>query len=369
VISSSRRPLVLFDAHHLGRGQTGNETWTRNMAIAMTDLGATDRLAFAVTSEGLDVLRRFSDAPAYVVSPNSGRRLTVDMPKLIRRTACRATLLTYTAPLSTCPAVVAVHDISPWYPEAKAWMPPTTRTRHRLTVGVSAHVARRLIVPSIATRDDMATRLRVPQARLCVAPCGVDIELGQLMQAAARRERDDRFVVLAVGTIVPRKNLVMLSRAVRASRDQGVPAQLRIVGPVRPPGEVITEEIRGILGPAVDIVGYVSTADLAGEYRSADVVCFPSVVEGFGMPIIEAMAAGVPVMVSDAAASVEVAGAAGLVSDPHAPDAWCRGLVALWSDPIRRETMGREGRRRAAEFSWHRSASIVLEAIEAVARP
>ena len=140
-------PSFLFDAHHLGGGQTGNETWTRNIAIAMRDLGAEGRLQFAVTSDGLPLLRRFTNAPAHVVSASSARRLAVDVPRLVRANGCRAVLVTYTEPLTRCPAVVAVHDVSPWHREARAWLGRTAALRHRVTDGISIRRAARVIVP------------------------------------------------------------------------------------------------------------------------------------------------------------------------------------------------------------------------------
>ncbi len=357
----------LIDAHHLGMGQTGNETWTRNMITATKDLGAHDEMEFAVAGEGREIIRRLTDAPAHLVSSSSARRLVVDLPSLIRATGCRAVLATYTAPLTRCPSVVAVHDVSPWHREAREWLPRATRARHRATVGISARRAHTLIVPSEATRADLVDRLGTAAERVAVAPCAVDLELGRLLAATPARPADGCLRVLAVGTIVPRKNLVMLARATRAARDAGVPVKLRLVGPVPPAGRPLVTEIEALLGPDVESVGYVTDAQLAVEYRSTDVVCFPSLFEGFGMPIVEAMAAGVPVVVSDATASREVIGDAALVCGAHDPRAWREALVRLWQDPVLRQRLSADGLRRAAGFSWHESAKIVLHALDAAA--
>lgn len=360
-------PSFLFDAHHLGLGQTGNETWTRNIAMAMSDLGADANLEYAVTADGRQLLRRFTGSPAHVVSASSARRLAVDLPRLVRATRCRAVLVTYTAPLTRCPAVVAVHDVSPWHREARAWLGRATVVRHRVTVGISARRADRIIVPTAATKADIIERLGTRPERISVAPCAVDLELGRLMDAAPRRPVDSRFRILAVGTVVPRKNLSLLAGAAFAAREAGVPVELRIVGPVPEAGRVIAAEIETLLGAAVHVVGYVTDVELAAEYKAADVVCFPSLFEGFGMPIVEAMAAGVPVMVSDALASQEVTAGAAMVCGAHDVRAWRDGLVSLWTSPDVRGRLRDDGLRRASSFSWHTSAQIVLDALDRAA--
>lgn len=356
-------PSFLFDAHHLGLGQTGNETWTRNIAMAMRDLGADHSVEFAVTADGREALRRFSRAPAHVVSSSSARRLAVDLPRLVRATRCQAVLVTYTAPLTRCPAVVAVHDVSPWHHEARAWLGRATVIRHRVTVGISARRAVRIIVPTEATKADIIERLGIPSKRISVAPCAVDLELSRLLDVAPRRPADGRFRILAVGTVVPRKNLPVLARAASAAREAGVPVELRIVGPVPDAGRAIAGEIEGLLGADVQIVGYVTGAELAAQYKAADVVCFPSLFEGFGMPIVEAMAAGVPVVVSDALASQEVTAGAAMICGARNVRAWRDGLVSLWRSPELRGRLREDGLRRASGFSWHTSAQIVLDAL------
>jgi glycosyltransferase involved in cell wall biosynthesis len=162
---------------------------------------------------------------------------------------------------------------------------------------------------------------------------------------------------------VPRKNLLLLGRAAAAAREVGVPVELRIVGPVPDAGRAIAAEIEELLGPDARILGYVTDAELAAEYKAADVVCFPSLFEGFGMPIVEAMAAGVPVVVSDALASKEVTAGAAMVCGAHDVRAWRDGLVSLWTSPEVRARFRDDGLRRASSFSWHTSAQIVLDAM------
>jgi glycosyltransferase involved in cell wall biosynthesis len=155
----------------------------------------------------------------------------------------------------------------------------------------------------------------------------------------------------------------MLAEAVLAVRATGVTAQLRIVGPVPDRGRDVASRIRRLLGPAVELVGYASTAELATEYRSADAFCFPSLLEGFGMPILEAFAAGTPVVISDASSLPEVAGGAALVCPAADPRAWRDALLRLAADPGLGERLRVLGHQRVAAFSWDRTAGVVIGAL------
>lgn len=352
----------LFDAHHLGLRQTGNETWTRNVVAAMNDVAEGGELVYAVTAAGRSELSRLTDAPAHVVSGRSAHRLLVGLPQVARRARTNALFATYTVPPMVRPSVVIVHDVSSWHPRGKEWLPLATRLRTRVTVGASARLASQVLVLTEEARGEVVQRLGRSPDDVVVASAAVDADLATLFTKTDRRPSPHGFAVLAVGAVLPRKNLLVVAEAVRALRDTGVPARLRIVGPVPDAGRDIASRLRQLLGPAVDLVGYVSTAELAAEYRSADVFCFPSLLEGFGMPILEAMAAGTPVVVSDASSLPEVAGGAALVCPAGDARAWRDSLGRL-ADHGLRDQLCRLGRQRVAEFSWRRTAGVVMDSL------
>jgi len=232
------------------------------------------------------------------------------------------------------PTVLTVHDLAILrFPEAfPRW--------HRLygSVGLE-HVLRAadaLVAVSEFTKRETVALTGVPAERIRVIPNGLD------RQFVADGPRADGDYVLAVATLEPRKNL---ARAVEAARLAGV--ELRVVG------------ARGWGG--VDVAGWVGEvpdADLARLYRGARCVLYPSLYEGFGLPVLEAMACGTPVVTSLGTAMEEVAGAAGVLVDPHDASAIANGIREA---ETRRDELVPLGLARARELTWDRAADAVVE--------
>jgi glycosyltransferase involved in cell wall biosynthesis len=179
-----------------------------------------------------------------------------------------------------------------------------------------------------------------------------------------RRAPDDRLRILAVGTLQPRKNLLRLLDAVALVAEHR-PVLLRVVGP----GGHQAGEIRARLGTRADVelVGYVTEEELASEYRAADVFAYPSIYEGFGLPVIEAMACGTPVMTSTGGSLPEVAGDAALIVDPYDVPGMAQAIERLADDAALRQTLRSSGRLRAAAFSWEAAAAKLVDVYERVA--
>lgn len=350
----------LFDAHHLGKRQTGNETWVRNVILAMEAIGDSE-VEYAVAPAGLGELRRYSQAPAHMLADSSLRRLALDLPRIARHTKSDAVCATYTAPLTRRPVVLIVHDASAWHPDAGDWLPLTKRLQYTASVGLSARRAAHVMTLTSAAKADLIASLGVPAWRISVAPAAVDFGLDRLLRTMPRRSLGTVFRVLSVGNVVPRKNLLVLARAVKACRQLGVPAELRIVGTVPKDGQRIAAAMHGLLGPYVHMTGYVTQGQLAAEYKAAAVLGFPSRFEGFGIPAIEAMAAGTPVVVSDASALQEVAGQAALVRSVDDIGGWRDALLRVANDAGLRDQLRRRGWQRAREYSWYGTAGTLLE--------
>jgi glycosyltransferase involved in cell wall biosynthesis len=255
--------------------------------------------------------------------------------------------------------VVTVHDTVPWtHPEG------LTRRGvgwHRRMIGRAARRAGALVVPTAAVADDLPRHVAC-RAAVHVVGAGVSSAVvrppDDADAIAARLDLPPRYV-LAVGTLEPRKGIDTLLAALAAPTGPDLPVLLagqQGWGRVHP-----VEIARGIgLDPGrVRVLGRISDAALAVVLHRAAVFVAPSQAEGFGLPMLEAMAAGVPVVHSDAPALLEVAGGAGVAVERNNPDALAAALHRVLSDPVKAGTMVTAGRRQAQRFTWERTARRV----------
>jgi alpha-1,3-rhamnosyl/mannosyltransferase len=240
----------------------------------------------------------------------------------------------------------------------------------RLTLPVAARRARKLVCISEATRDLFVERHPSAAAKAVVTPLAADPDFGVASAedpAVPVRHGIRRPFVLAAGTLEPRKNLPRLIEAfARLPEELAERYELVLAGA---PGWA-TQATRANIDRHAHLVhalGYVPDADLRALYRQAELVCYPSLEEGFGLPVLEAMTAGTAVLTSDRSSMPEVGGDAAVYADPRDVRSIAAGLQQLLADPERRTELGRRGRQRAARFTWRRTAQLTLEAIEAAA--
>ncbi|MFT7836676.1 glycosyltransferase family 1 protein [Saccharothrix sp. BKS2] len=237
--------------------------------------------------------------------------------------------------------VVTVHDTVPWtHPET---LTPRGAAWHRRVIGRATAGAAGIVVPTAAVADELRRHAPGP-APVHVVPHGVTAFTGEEPVDLPPR------YVLAVGTVEPRKGFDLL---VAATAELGVP--LVVVGP---PGWGGVD----LRAPHVTLLGRVDDARLAFVLRRAAVLAVPSLAEGFGLPVVEAMAAGVPVVHSDAPALVEVAGGAGVAVPRGDRAALAAGLRSVLSDPALSERLVTSGRTRAGAFTWENAARSVWRA-------
>jgi glycosyltransferase involved in cell wall biosynthesis len=258
--------------------------------------------------------------------------------------------------------VVTLHD-TVWitHPDGtvtnRIWrtvVPPVARRAHRVITG------------SAAAADDLLAHLRLDPARVDVVPHGfgsaADVTPtpeGPLREALGL---GDGPIVLNVGQKKPHRNLERLVRAMSAVRETVPSAQLVLPGP---PNAAAEEALRALaaacgLEAAVTVPGFLERADLEGLYAAATAFVLPSLSEGFGLPVLEAMARGLPVGCSASGAPAEVAGEAALLFDPTSVAAIADATVALLTDGRLRERLAAAGRARAAQFTWQRCVDETL---------
>lgn len=257
--------------------------------------------------------------------------------------------------------VVTVHDAVPWtHPETltkrgAAW--------HRRVIIRAARRASALVVPTAAVAEELI-RHAPGKARVHVVGEGVTDELAatpdeRQSEAVAQRLRLPARYLLTIGTLEPRKGLDVLLAALTEPHAPDLP--LVIVGQSGWGGvdpHRLAEQA-GLSPQRVRMLGRVSDADLAVVLRRAAALVAPSLAEGFGLPVVEAMAAGVPVVHSDAPALMEVAGGAGVMVQRQDPVSLASGLAAVLADERRAAALVEAGRRRAAHYTWHRAATQI----------
>lgn len=237
----------------------------------------------------------------------------------------------------------------------------------RATLGVAVRRCAALLAISQATADALVARYPAARGKVTVAPLAAAPTLDGPSAALPDGVPDEGFV-LAVGTLEPRKNLPRLVDAYR-----GLPGKLQAAHPLVVTGRLgwdagdTVDALRSLDGRAVQ-TGFVADAQLAALYRRCALFAYPSLGEGFGLPVLEAMAAGAPVLASDRSSLPEVGGDAAAYCDPTDTAAIARELEALLRDEGRRATMREQGRRHAAGFSWGRTAAIVLDTLERISR-
>ena len=260
------------------------------------------------------------------------------------------------------PAVITVHDLAIY--RNAGWFPRRQTLSTRWVVPSSLRRADRVIAVSNNTARDAEELFGVDPARITVVPHGVSAGLRPMSgdELASARERlhlPERFI-LFVGTIEPRKNLLTLLEAWAMLRDR---PDLVIVGGWGWNYEAIRDRISR-LGDRVHHLDALEPSHLPAVYNLAKVLAHPAWYEGFGLPPLEAMACGTPVVVSDSSSLPEVVGDAGLVVPAGDAEAWRKALEKVLGDHELAADLRRRGILRAAEFSWSRTAAMTWEVID-----
>ena len=321
---------VLVDADVLGRQRTGDETYVRNL-LAELPAAAPDLRFAAVTrkpelvSEGVE--------PIELAAGSQEWRMAWRLPRLLRRLRPRVAHFQHSLPLlAGSRSVLTVHDLS--FEREPDLMPRKDRLVFRKAVPRSARRADRVIAVSERTREDLADLYGIPESAVEVIPHGVD--------SIFRPDEGggEGGYLLVVGAIQRRKDP---RAAVEAGSELGMPVV--VVGPEREPA--LARELRSL---GADLRGYVDHEELPGLYREAAALVVPSRYEGFGLPVLEAMASGTPVVAAPDPALVEVAGDAAIFADQGD----LSGAILHALD--RREELRAAGVARAARFTWAEAA-------------
>jgi glycosyltransferase involved in cell wall biosynthesis len=326
------RPLVVIDADVLGRHRTGDETYLENLLLRLPSLA--NDLRFAAATRRPDLVPPGVE-PLELPARLQELRMAWSLPRLLRRE--RPALAHFQHALALrcpCPAVVTIHDLS--FERRPGLMPLKDRLVFRTVVPRSVRRAAKLLAVSERTRRDLVELYGVPSEKITVTPHGVD--------AVFSPGGGGRDYVLFVGAIQPRKDPLA---AADAAREVGLP--LVAVGPVKDRALARRLEREG-----VELRGYVEREELVRLYRGAACLLLPSRYEGFGLPVLEAMASGTPVVAVPEPAVEEVADGAAVFVPREELGAGVRLALA------ERDRLVAAGLERARAFSWEESARRTL---------
>jgi glycosyltransferase involved in cell wall biosynthesis len=302
-------------------------------------------------------------------APTQRRNLAVQLvalPMLARRRGCELVHSpANVGPLAGVPTVVTITDLI-WLHEPERWESRSVARRTRLLAVSNARRARRVIAISHATGDDLMRSLGLPEDKIDVTPLGVgvprEVDPEEVAAVRSRLGLDGRPLLLCVAQKRPYKNQAAI---VRALPELGADPVAILPGA----STDYERELRALaehLGVSERVLfpEYVSERELEALYAAATCLVLPSLIEGFGLPVLEAMARGVPVACSDRASLPEVAGDAGLLFDPLDQSAVTFSLRRLLEDAELRRELSRRGRERAGRFTWEQTARRTLASYE-----
>jgi glycosyltransferase involved in cell wall biosynthesis len=275
-------------------------------------------------------------------------------------------------PLTPCKSIVTIHDcIHLRFPQ---YLPNRLAYAYaRSSLWVATHRSNRVLTVSDASKRDILKYFRVPQEKIDVIYNAIDERYGEtpsaeeVLRVRERYQLNDPFVLYA-GNIKPHKNLERLIEAFYTLRRNGLDTvKLLIIGDEISKYAALRRAVHHYkLHKHVRFFGFVPDKTLAVLYRLAGVFVFPSLYEGFGLPPLEAMASGTPVITSNVSSLPEVVGDAAILIDPLQPEAIADAMRRVLTDPFLRDDLRERGLRRVKEFSWDRSIRRVRDIYEEV---
>jgi len=358
---------IVIDAHMLGEQEGGNETYIWGLLEGLeSTLSPQTKITALYNSRYNPPGNQISVLPAVLHSQSNIYRLLWGTSSICSQLRADLLHVTYNAPLfSACPFVVSVHDvIFRLYPE---YFTPRVRILLTTLLPFSMWRATLILTDSEASKKDIIRYYPFTQNKIVVIP----LAPGQVATTKpdylqAEKYLQGRKFILSVGSVQPRKNILRLIQAYILLRQRGTTnARLIIVGRSGWQGSQI-QKISSSSPYADDIIftGYLDNVVLAALYRKCAVFVYPSLYEGFGLPVLEAMACGAPVITSNLSSLPEITGDAALLVDPYSVEQISTAISRVLNNNALREDLIFLGSRQASRYSWKRTAQETLAVYE-----
>lgn len=370
---------VAIDAHSVGAKLGGNESYAVNLIEALAQIDSVNNYTlYVTTAEARDRFhQRWPNFKVHTTLPHTPLiRIPLTLSAELRKHPVDVLHVQFTAPpFCPCPVVVSVHDLS--FEHLPQTFLRRSRTQLRLTVRHSARRADRILTLSEHTRGDVIKTYKIDPAKVVAIPLAAPAHFGPVTDdKELQRVRHNYGIhgdyVLSVGSIQPRKNLVRLISAYASLRGVHTRNRFPKLVIVGKKGWLYDETLRALeetgVKDSIVLTGYVPEPDLPALYSGALCFVYPSYFEGFGLPPLEAMKCGAPVVVGDATSLPEVVGDAGLKVDPFDVSAIAKAIGELIGNPELRRELSAKGLKRAEMFDWRNTARQTLKVYEEVAR-
>ena len=368
---------IAIDAHSVGAKLGGNESYASNLIEALAQIDSVnDYTLYVTTSEAHDRFhRRWPNFTVRSTLPHTPLiRIPLVLTAELRKNPVDVLHVQFTAPpFCPCPVVVSVHDLS--FEHLPHTFNRRSRTQLRLTVRHSVRRATRILTLSEHTKQDIIETYginpsRVENIPIAAAPHFVPVTDKKELQRVRHTYGIESNYILSVGSIQPRKNLVRLINAYGLLRKKYQPDKLPKLVLAGKCAWLYDETLRALqetgLKDSVILTGYVPEQDLPALYSGALCFVYPSFFEGFGLPPLEAMQCGVPVIIGNRTSLPEVVGNAGLLFDPFDVDALAAAIENVINNPDLRDELRVKGFARARMFDWKETARRTLAVYEQI---
>ena len=370
---------IAIDAHSIGTRLGGNESYATNLIEALARIDSVNHYTlYVTTAEAVERYhQRWSNFFVRSTRPHTPLiRIPLTLSAELRKNPVDVLHVQFTAPpFCPCPVVVSVHDLS--FEHLPHTFHRRSRTQLRLTVRHSVRRAARVLTLSEHTRNDLIETYGIDRPNVEVIPIAASPKFKPIaddkeLRRVRHNYRIDSDYILSVGSIQPRKNLVRLVRAYSLLRTRLGAGKLPKLVFVGKRAWLYDETLRALddaaLGDSVILTGYVPESDLPALYSGATCFVYPSIFEGFGLPPLEAMQCGAPVVIGNQTSLPEVVGDAALAVDPFDVEAIARAIEELLNKPALRDELRVKGLARAKMFDWQETARRTLGVYEQVAK-